>query len=91
MIESRLGIESFLLKPVQRICRYPLLLRELLKCTAFEDPTYNGIKRALDAMKSMADEVNQSNRDREEVETIAERLIAWEGPALEMYAGSIYV
>lgn len=25
------GLESYLIKPVQRLCRYPLLLRELIK------------------------------------------------------------
>lgn len=25
------GLESYLIKPVQRLCRYPLLLKELLK------------------------------------------------------------
>lgn len=29
------GLESYLIKPVQRLCRYPLLLKELVKVPPF--------------------------------------------------------
>eukprot|EP01091_Cochliopodium_minus_P003988 TRINITY_DN13914_c0_g1_i1.p1 TRINITY_DN13914_c0_g1~~TRINITY_DN13914_c0_g1_i1.p1 ORF type:complete len:329 (+),score=73.68 TRINITY_DN13914_c0_g1_i1:102-1088(+) len=34
------NLETYLITPIQRICRYPLLLRELISCTDTEDPNY---------------------------------------------------
>ncbi len=39
----RLDIESFLIKPLQRLCRYPLLLKELLKQTDETHPDHKHI------------------------------------------------
>ncbi|KAJ3339060.1 spermatogenesis-associated protein 13 [Gonapodya sp. JEL0774] len=54
-----LTIGAFLLKPVQRICKYPLLLKELLKHTAESHPDYAGVKGALDAIMRVVDVVNE--------------------------------
>lgn len=32
--KADLSLEAYLLSPVQRICKYPLLLKELLKCSS---------------------------------------------------------
>jgi hypothetical protein len=42
-----LGLESYLIKPVQRLLKYPLLLKELRKCTPPDDPEYALIEHAL--------------------------------------------
>lgn len=48
------------LKPVQRICRYHLLLQELSKYTPSSDcpSSYNEIKQVADNLKALASQVN---------------------------------
>ncbi|KAL5034607.1 Rho guanine nucleotide exchange factor 3 [Batrachochytrium dendrobatidis] len=53
---------GFLLKPIQRICKYPLLLREILKFTDKSDPDYSELERALDRMQRVVSTVNESAR-----------------------------
>eukprot|EP01087_Luapelamoeba_hula_P013128 TRINITY_DN3736_c0_g1_i3.p1 TRINITY_DN3736_c0_g1~~TRINITY_DN3736_c0_g1_i3.p1 ORF type:complete len:483 (-),score=54.30 TRINITY_DN3736_c0_g1_i3:72-1520(-) len=43
---ERLGLESFLIKPIQRITRYPLLLKALLEHTPTTHPDYSALKQA---------------------------------------------
>lgn len=43
-----MGIDSFLMEPVQRIPRYRMLLEELLKYTPPENDDYENIAAALD-------------------------------------------
>eukprot|EP00071_Canis_lupus_P038137 XP_022271694.1 proto-oncogene DBL isoform X5 [Canis lupus familiaris] len=58
-LKHRLGLDSYLLKPVQRITKYQLLLKELLKyskgCPGFEQ-----LKEALDTMLDLLKSVNDS-------------------------------
>uniref|UniRef100_A0A452QYE0 MCF.2 cell line derived transforming sequence n=1 Tax=Ursus americanus TaxID=9643 RepID=A0A452QYE0_URSAM len=58
-LKHRLGLDSYLLKPVQRITKYQLLLKELLKyskgCQGFEQ-----LKEALDTMLDLLKSVNDS-------------------------------
>jgi hypothetical protein len=48
-----MGIDSFLMEPVQRIPRYRMLLEELLKYTAQENEDYPNIAAALDIVRSL--------------------------------------
>ncbi|KAJ3219754.1 cytochrome c oxidase subunit 1 [Dinochytrium kinnereticum] len=57
-----LDIGGFLLKPVQRICKYPLLLKELLKHTAEDHPDHENLKNAFDLINSVVDTVNERRR-----------------------------
>ncbi|KAI8853109.1 Dbl homology domain-containing protein [Chytridium lagenaria] len=57
-----LDIGGFLLKPVQRICKYPLLIKELLKHTAEDHPDNDSLKNAYDLINSVVDTVNERRR-----------------------------
>ncbi|KAI9209512.1 uncharacterized protein BJ171DRAFT_119008 [Polychytrium aggregatum] len=57
-----LDLGSFLLKPVQRICKYPLLMKELLKHTSESHADFADLKRAYDTINKVVDVVNERRR-----------------------------
>lgn len=78
-----ISIAGFLLTPVQKICKYPLQLGELLKYTPKDHSDYSGVSKAHEAMKNVASLINERKRRLESVDTIAHWQVAilhWEGP-----------
>ena len=67
-------LEGFLLTPVQKICKYPLQLAELLKYTPPEHADYLKVKAALYEMRKIATLINERKRKMESIEKIA----AWQ-------------
>ncbi|KAJ2497168.1 Guanine nucleotide exchange factor for Cdc42p [Coemansia sp. RSA 1972] len=59
--KRRLGLRDFLIKPVQRICKYPLFLKELLKYTdvRLESSTFDELNQALASLKGVCEGVDQ--------------------------------
>ncbi|KAJ2158637.1 hypothetical protein GGF46_003637 [Coemansia sp. RSA 552] len=57
----RLRLESFLLAPVQRVMRYPLLLEALLKHTPEDHPDHDDVALALSIATSVATEVDRKS------------------------------
>ncbi|XP_038050450.1 uncharacterized protein LOC119723720 isoform X2 [Patiria miniata] len=83
MIE--INLEGFLLTPVQKICKYPLQLRELLKYTRPQHADYQELQEALEVMKDVALTINDRKRRIENIEKIAawQKAIGdWEGEDL---------
>ncbi|XP_044031598.1 uncharacterized protein spata13 isoform X2 [Siniperca chuatsi] len=77
-----ISIAGFLLTPVQKICKYPLQLGELLKYTPKDHSDYSGVSKAYEAMKNVASLINERKRRLESVDTIAHWQVAilhWEG------------
>ncbi|XP_045394819.1 proto-oncogene DBL isoform X7 [Lemur catta] len=58
-LKHRLGLDSYLLKPVQRITKYQLLLKELLKYSKDCEGSAQ-LKEALDTMLDLLKSVNDS-------------------------------
>ncbi|KAJ4925147.1 hypothetical protein JOQ06_017884 [Pogonophryne albipinna] len=78
-----ISIAGFLLTPVQKICKYPLQLGELLKYTPKDHSDFSGVSKAYEAMKNVASLINERKRRLESVDTIAHWQVAiqnWEGP-----------
>ncbi|ORZ09667.1 Dbl homology domain-containing protein [Lobosporangium transversale] len=59
---SRTDLKDFLIKPIQRICRYPLLLKEILRLTNENDPEHEYISRAYQFMRGKAREMDETQR-----------------------------
>lgn len=59
---------SFLIKPVQRILKYPLLLRELAKKTTESHVDYADIQRAETLLSNIATAINEGRRTKEILE-----------------------
>ncbi|XP_064229577.1 spermatogenesis-associated protein 13 isoform X3 [Aotus nancymaae] len=77
-----IAIDGFLLTPVQKICKYPLQLAELLKYTTQEHSDYSSIKAAYEAMKNVACLINERKRKLESIDKIARwqvSIVGWEG------------
>ncbi|XP_030837786.1 uncharacterized protein LOC579951 isoform X3 [Strongylocentrotus purpuratus] len=78
----KIQLDGFLLTPVQKICKYPLQLNELLKYTRPQHPDYQPLKSALEAMREVAQSINERKRRIEHIENIAlwQKTIGdWEG------------
>lgn len=55
---------DFLIKPIQRLCLYPLVLQTLLKYTP--DVGMSELASAVAAMRRVADDVDEAGRRREQ-------------------------
>ncbi|KAK3857217.1 hypothetical protein Pcinc_036514 [Petrolisthes cinctipes] len=80
-----ISLDGFLLTPVQKICKYPLQLQELLKYTKPDHSDYSSVKGALEAMRDVALLVNERKRRMECLEKIASwqmTVEGWEGAEL---------
>ena len=75
-----LPLSAFLLKPVQRILKYHLLLAELKKqygkSLGTEDETYEALGHAHKAMESVANHINSMMRT-EEAKELMNSIIGW--------------
>lgn len=69
---NQLDLESFLIKPIQRVCRYPLLLRELRDATDVDHPDYQQLNRALDKIDEVVGVINETKRQQENQTKILE-------------------
>ncbi|NXP93076.1 ARHG9 factor, partial [Passerina amoena] len=77
-----IAIDGFLLTPVQKICKYPLQLAELLKYTAQEHSDYRYVAAALAVMRNVTLQINERKRRLENIDKIAQwqaSVLDWEG------------
>ena len=82
MVEKAIALEGFLLLPVQRICRYPLMLKELLKHTPDSHGDKTTIESALGVMQDMAKQINEEKRYKEEILRLQQSFDSWPGKPL---------
>lgn len=67
-----LPMEACIIKPVQRICRYPLLLNELRKVTPKEAPEYPALSNLIDKFNDAVHTINDIRREHEMMHRAAE-------------------
>uniref|UniRef100_A0A7M4EV23 Phosphatidylinositol-3,4,5-trisphosphate dependent Rac exchange factor 1 n=1 Tax=Crocodylus porosus TaxID=8502 RepID=A0A7M4EV23_CROPO len=78
-------LEGYLLTPIQRICKYPLLLKELAKRTPSKHPDHHAVQNALQAMKAVCTNINETKRQMEKLEALEQlqsHIEGWEGSNL---------
>ncbi|XP_072835651.2 pleckstrin homology domain-containing family G member 2 isoform X2 [Pogona vitticeps] len=80
-----LPLETYLLKPVQRILKYHLLLQELVKHYEKSRPGYDTVEEASITMTAVAWYINDMKRKQEHATRLQEiqgLLVGWNGPEL---------
>ncbi|KAJ1817226.1 hypothetical protein LPJ56_004115, partial [Coemansia sp. RSA 2599] len=62
----RLGLRDFLIKPVQRICKYPLFIKDLIKSTdpSLETATFADLNHALNVIRGICQTIDQQQQQR---------------------------
>ncbi|KAM5163825.1 intersectin-2 isoform 1-T2 [Mantella aurantiaca] len=58
-------LSSFLLKPMQRITRYPLIIKNILENTQESHPDHGNLKFALERAEELCSQVNEGVREKE--------------------------
>ncbi|XP_072542916.1 rho guanine nucleotide exchange factor TIAM2 isoform X3 [Salminus brasiliensis] len=69
-------LESYLIKPVQRVLKYPLLLRELVSLTDPDSEEHSHLTEALRAMEKVASHINEMQKIYEDYGTVFDQLVA---------------
>ncbi|XP_036591401.1 pleckstrin homology domain-containing family G member 3 isoform X4 [Trichosurus vulpecula] len=88
VLKHSLPLGSFLLKPVQRILKYHLLLQEIAKHFDEEEDGFEMVEDAIDTMTCVAWYINDMKRKHEHavrLQEIQSLLINWKGPDLTTY------
>mmetsp|Transcript_124780 Transcript_124780/g.186397 ORF Transcript_124780/g.186397 Transcript_124780/m.186397 type:complete len:518 (-) Transcript_124780:63-1616(-) len=65
-----LFLQSFLIKPIQRVCKYPLLLRELIRYTPEDHPDWDPLQSAFSKINSVVADINEAQRQAEGLQRI---------------------
>ncbi|XP_010774424.1 pleckstrin homology domain-containing family G member 3 isoform X3 [Notothenia coriiceps] len=87
-LRRSLPLGSYLLKPVQRILKYHLLLQEIARHFDPDEEGHEVIQEAIDTMTGVAWYINDMKRKHEHavrVQEIQSLLINWKGPDLTTY------
>lgn len=59
------GLRAYLILPIQRIPRYELFIKDLVKSTDPSHPDYNNLSKAYDEVKEVNHKINESIREAE--------------------------
>ncbi|EGV99770.1 Pleckstrin-likey domain-containing family G member 3 [Cricetulus griseus] len=88
LLQHSLPLGSYLLKPVQRILKYHLLLQEIAKHFDEEEDGFEVVVDAIDTMTCVAWYINDMKRRHEHavrLQEIQSLLINWKGPDLTTF------
>uniref|UniRef100_G1LMC6 TIAM Rac1 associated GEF 1 n=1 Tax=Ailuropoda melanoleuca TaxID=9646 RepID=G1LMC6_AILME len=69
-------LESYLIKPIQRVLKYPLLLKELFALTDAESEEHYHLDVAIKTMNKVASHINEMQKIHEEFGAVFDQLIA---------------
>ncbi|XP_041131844.1 pleckstrin homology domain-containing family G member 3 isoform X2 [Polyodon spathula] len=87
-LKRTLPLGSYLLKPVQRILKYHLLLQEIAKHFDPQELGYEVVEEAIDTMTGVAWYINDMKRKHEHavrLQEVQSLLLNWKGPDLTTY------
>lgn len=70
ILNPQYELPSMLIKPVQRICKYPLLLQQLIKATQPDWPHFDDMETGLESVKRVTERVNETQRKHENIQVL---------------------
>jgi len=70
-LSNGLQLKDYLIKPVQQLCKYPLLFRELLKYTPQDHPDYPGVQATFAKVEEVSSNIN-NNAEKESMEKLVD-------------------
>ncbi|KAJ7072355.1 hypothetical protein C8F01DRAFT_242548 [Mycena amicta] len=89
LINVKGELAAFLIKPIQRVCKYPLLLESLIKAASAADyPYFDELKAGSEAAKRITDKINEAQRRAENEQTVKSlqfRVDDWKGHHVENF------
>ncbi|KAJ6593870.1 hypothetical protein B0H19DRAFT_1205280 [Mycena capillaripes] len=89
LINVKGELPAFLIKPIQRVCKYPLLLDSLIKASSAAGyQHFEELKIGSDAAKRITDKINEAQRRAENDQTVKSlytRVDDWKGHHLENF------
>eukprot|EP01100_Stratorugosa_tubuloviscum_P004692 TRINITY_DN2183_c0_g3_i4.p1 TRINITY_DN2183_c0_g3~~TRINITY_DN2183_c0_g3_i4.p1 ORF type:complete len:632 (-),score=215.87 TRINITY_DN2183_c0_g3_i4:61-1956(-) len=87
-----LQLTDFLIQPMQRICKYPLLFRELIKSTNESHPDYFSLKTASDLIIILVEKINSKAKKFDSVMKLEqlEKILLFPTP-FELFSGKRFL
>ncbi|KAI9501315.1 Guanine nucleotide exchange factor for Cdc42p [Coemansia spiralis] len=88
IIEPHYELPSMLIKPVQRICKYPMILEELAKFYEKTSPIYLELRDGISAINSIVEQVNEAERKEGNLAVVSdleERVEDWKGYSISTF------
>ncbi|KAJ2721066.1 Guanine nucleotide exchange factor for Cdc42p [Coemansia sp. Benny D115] len=93
IIEPHYELPSMLIKPVQRICKYPIILDELAKFSDKESPIYEELREGIAAVNTIVEQINEAARREKNVAVVndlEDRVEDWKGYSITTF-GDLYL
>lgn len=95
LLDPGFELQSYIIKPIQRLCKYPLLLKELIKTylDSVDTVCYNELLMASAAMRDVANQVNEAQRRSENIgylQNLVDRVKNWRGFNLRVQGDLLY-
>ncbi|KAJ7120764.1 Dbl homology domain-containing protein [Mycena crocata] len=88
---ARSELPAFLIRPISRCCKYPVLLEALLKVSpALAYPHHAELQLALDAARRVTDRLNAAQRRADNARTVVSlqaHIIDWKGLSPDAFGG----
>ncbi|KAJ1966515.1 Guanine nucleotide exchange factor for Cdc42p [Dipsacomyces acuminosporus] len=88
IIEPHYELPSMLIKPVQRICKYPIMMDELTKFYDASSPVFKELKDGISAINRIVEQVNEAERKENNLAVVGEledRVEDWKGYSISTF------
>jgi hypothetical protein len=72
-LRKKMALDNLLIMPVQRIPRYNLLLRDLLKHTGESHPDFENLKQAIEVIQRLCDRIDECTEKAANTQNMVDR------------------